>query len=242
MSFQNEKIQECFARLELRLYEIKNKKLDPEKELSNKYVFEPSITDILDGIFKIDFEEAQSYLLNYKDDIDKISSNLDPYFTDYSLDDAPKEWTSYDFKISRGTDRKQQFETALITELKYYLTELDNIFNRVVDRASQLGDARFSNAGFKIKLNLTVEEIGYLFNLFFNSGLIVKELPSDTTALTKEELGSFISKNFSSCKADNISKKSLVNCLTYSNAKAEGTILQWLTDLSAIADNPNKTP
>ena len=126
----------------------------------------------------------------------------------------------------------------MTAELKYYSIELENIFNQVVEKASQLGDSRFSNAGFKVKLNLTVEEIGYLFNLFFESGLIVKKSPSDITSLTKEELGSFISKNFSSRKAENISKNSLVNSLTYNNPKAESIILEWLTELSKIADTP----
>ena len=240
MDSEKERLLTCFNRLQQRLYLIKNNQINPEHELLDQYRYEHSIQDIVTGIFSIDFENALEALRYYKDQIEQILSDLSNLLNNYTYNASSNGVFEGNFKPNTSLEVKQQFEDTIKTELNYYLTQIETIYDQVSDKAMQLGNSRFANAGLKLKLNLTVEEVAYFFNLLYESGFIVKETLAGTKELTKKELASFISKNFNSVNADNISEKYITNNLSARNKVAEIKILDWVDKFSAIIDSTDK--
>ena len=232
-------MNDSFSRLQIRLSDIRTNKLMPETEKAKSYVFHHSISDIKEVIFSADFEEAQDSLDFYNGEIDQIISDLPDLLKNITFKDSYPEGIFESTKFISAENEKKNFETYLLEELNYYKTELDSFNKQVIKKGSTLGDRKYANAGMKIGLNLTVEEIGYLFNLLFENGIIMPK-PSDGKEVEKKELANFISKNFESKHKKNLSSTNIANSLSFKNIKAQSSILNLLEKLITKVEKEDK--
>jgi hypothetical protein len=236
MSDRNPALLASFARLQERLYRLKNGTLKPDDELNSPYVYTHSITEIEDIIFGIDLEEAL-YNLDYNiDECKSISQDLSTILKKYVFNNKFNGWQDGQFiPPAKASELKKKFKEIISTELKFYIRELTRLHDAVQNKFEKQGDERFSNAGYKITLDLTVPEIGSLFNLLFETQ-IIKHNTIAGKELTKKKLAEFISKNFSSATEENISAKHLTNQLSHNDQAAEASIAEKLNLMIKLAD------
>ena len=224
----NEKLRTSFGRLAQRLYSLE---FDKNLDIQYDYLPEHSIKDILSGeILTSDLEDAHSLLLHYIGALNNVIQSVPSIINRYTFSSIT------DF--GAGThiteeEIKQQVQDSLVYELEYYKTELERLNEYVLAKNAELGDARFSNAGFKTLINLNVEEVGNLFYLMYESGLI-PQIKEDGSKFEKKELAIFIQKNFSSNTTNKIGFDSIYNSLSRKSTKAESVVEDWLEKLLAI--------
>ncbi|MDP1764497.1 MAG: hypothetical protein Q8L07_11505 [Sediminibacterium sp.] len=227
---QNEKLSSAFNRLEQRLYELEN---DETLDLEYEYVPKHSIYDLLTGeILTWDLEDAQNniiYCITVVERVMELIPNIinRSTFSTKMIDWEKGEWiTAEDFKL--------QVMDNLKGELNYYLSQLNQLLTTVLSKNEALGDDRFSNAGFKVMIDLNVEQLGSLFNLMYETELI-SNTNYDGSKLSKKKLSEFISKNFT-CTTEDISAISLEkNYLTRKNRIAEGIAEEKIRKLLELA-------
>ena len=232
----NEKLRASFDRLAQRLDELQ---FDKNLDIHYDYVSFHSINDIVreGGILTSDLEDAQDLLLHYIGEINKVIQSVPSIISRFTFSSKVLDWEKGD--IITEDQIKQQVHDRISKELEYYKTELERLNEQVLAKNEELGDVRFSNAGYKTLLNLKVEEVGSLFNLMYESGLIPNKR-SDGTPFTKKSLAEFISKNFSCNTTDTMSIDSVYNSLNRSKLKAESVVEDWLEKLLAITKSSAK--
>lgn len=200
----SETLQNCFSSLDKQLYNIRN-------NATTRNIFDGNlvIDEIVNkGIFSCDLEDVQQYLYHYINLIKEMISELPAIIRTQVYDDT-------------------------FTELYTYKNGLVSILNQVEDKMEALGSNRFSNAGFKVRLNLTNLEIASLFYTLLEAGVIRRD-NCDGTTLSNKKLADFISKNFDSKKPEpGISKEDIYNHLK-KNPKEEQTIDKLLTKMIKI--------
>jgi len=186
----NEKLGPSFDRLAQRLRAFQ---FDKNLDIQYEYLPEHSIKDILDvGILTSDLEDVQNLLLHYINEVDKVIQLVPSIISRYTFS------SKTDFETGTHVTAeiiKQQVQNRLREELEYYKIELERLNEQVLAKNAELGDARFSNTGYKIKLNLNNKQIGSFFGALLNSGLIICE-KSDGSTLLNKEFADFICKNF----------------------------------------------
>lgn len=217
----NNTLTRCFSGLAERLHQIKYTPVD-QITVKPEWVIN-SITE--DDFWTNNLEEIQDYLFQYKNEVQDLLKDLSNILLNLSL--APIEIRSPDFPFQVTETispeiKKQKLKQELTAELEQYESRLDKLLTEVGARMEGLGSDRFTNAGFKITLDLTVEEIGQFFNLLYESGLIVSKDKSGNTILEKQALAEFLSRNFSSKRKGNPSVAALNNAFSKpASAKVE---------------------
>lgn len=214
-------LQKCFASLEEQLYNIKNDIATRHKP-NEQYVIDEIIEG---GIFGSNLEDAQDYLYHYKTKIDDLIIEIPSLTANAFLVEnrIPGE-NPFEFTLITIQQQKQEMQEITLKELAFYSNKLDDLLKNVDDKMDSIGTDRFTNAGFKIRLDLNNEAIGSLFNTLYENN-IISQKKSDGSKFTKVELADFISKNFMSNTSGHISFKNLSsNLLSRSNPAAEKTI------------------
>ena len=231
----NEKLRASFDRLAQRLDLLQ---FDKNLDIHYDYVPFHSINDIIreGGILTSDLEDAQDLLLHYIGEINKVIQSVPSIISRFTF--SSKLLDCEKGEIITEDQIKQQVQDRISNELEYYKTELERLSEQVLVKNEELGDVRFSNAGYKIKLNLKVEEVGSLFNLMYESGLIPNKR-KDGSEFTKKSLAEFIHKNYSCNTTDSMSFDNIYNSLNRSKPKAESVVEEWLEKLLAIAKSPS---
>lgn len=241
MSEKNPEILSSSARLQERLYRLRHGSLKPNEELTSPYTYAHSITNIENIIFGIDLEDAL-YILDYN--LEQCTSSLHDLpaiLKGYNFSDKFNGWTDGKFiPPTKGSELRKILKETISAELKFYIQQLSRLRTAIQLKFEKQGDKRFSNAGYKITFDLTVPEIGSLFNLLFETQ-IIKHKEIDGKDLTKKKLAEFISKNFSSTSEESISTKYITNQLSHNDQAAEGSIVEKLDLLIQHADPVNNT-
>ena len=220
----NEKLRASFDRLAQRLYALQ---FDSNLDIKYDHIDFHSINDIVKegGILTGDLEDAQNLLSYHINEVEKVIAVLPSIINHYPLSSE----TDFESGIHIPGDKiKQQVQERITGELNYYKTELERLKELVLVRNEALGDDRFSNAGFKIKLNLKVEEVGGFFNALYESGVINSKNPDDSISLSKSDLALFIQKNFTCTTTNKIGIESIKNSLSRKNADAEAEAIDRL--------------
>ena len=94
------------------------------------------------------------------------------------------------------------------------------------------GSEKFSNAGIKINLALSIPEIGSLFGWLYDAKLI-SNTKENGDKFTKLDMASFISKNFTTNRFSPISANSLKAHFSSSNTFIEIRIEKLLMELAS---------
>lgn len=236
MNERNPAFLASFARLQERLYRLKNGTLNPYDEMNSPYTYAHPITDIEGIIFSMGLEDAL-YSLDYNiEACESILKDLANTLKKYVFTSKFNGWPDGQFiPPTNATEFKKKFKTTISTELNFYVNELTKLRNEVQNKFAKQGDERFSNAGYKLMLDLTVPQIGSFFNLLFETGIITYNNATGDK-LTKKKLAEFISRNFSSSREKTISEKSIVNQLSRNDLVAELAILERLDKIKQFAD------
>ena len=185
----NEKLRTSFDRLAQRLY---NLEFDKNLDIQYDYVPEHSIKDILSGeILTCDLEDAQDLLLHYIGEINKVKKSVPSIISRFTFSSI----TDFGAGTQITADQRiQQVQDRISGELEYYKMELERLSELVLLKNEELGDVRFSNAGYKIILNLTNEQVGSFFETLINSKIILME-KEDGSDLKPNDLAKFICLN-----------------------------------------------
>lgn len=203
---ENEKLQECFRPLEEELYRIKDNpqaftRSDPQYPIDHI---------VSNGIFGFNFEDSKDYLEYFLGKIALLLKDIPSIISNLPIKDETQGsvFASSGIILISSSEIKKTIQGAIIDSLTHYQGKLKAILEEILTSQGDLGSDRFANAGTKIKLDLTVEDIGGLFR-----ALLVKKILSlernDGTALTQKDLANFISKNFECDKKKDISASSL---------------------------------
>jgi hypothetical protein len=204
-------LRDCFKDLSNDLFNIR---YYPRYELPCQ---ESVIKAIIDGdILKCDLENIQQYLQKYLKDLDTLKLELPTI-----IDGQPPEviYRPYppNYPLDRDPDPAKELESFLSERLSYYKTEFTKVLSHIEEMEDQLGSDRFASAGFKLRLNLTHQEIAFLFKALLDAKMLSMK---DGSPLSKKNLAKFISSNFTSpsasVAADVISASNLVNLLSQS--------------------------
>ncbi|CAN5664387.1 hypothetical protein BH10BAC2_BH10BAC2_02120 [soil metagenome] len=205
-----------FDRLDKRLHRLVN---DTENEVEIEYVAKHSIDDVLNGgILTNDFENSQDLLNYYISKVEEIKKSVPSLIENHNFKGLK---SIFDSEYISQEEMRTKIITNLIQELDFYIEQLTKIDESLMDKMSEMGNDKFANAGFRVRLELTVPEIGSLFNAFLTERILKK---IDGTALTKTELGMFLFKNFGSKDIQQFSYKNIVNHLSIKEIKAAGHI------------------
>ena len=204
-----ETLQSCFSLLSLDLHKIKH--YDAQYPLPYQ---KHAINNILTEIYSCNPEDAQQFLFKYISDIDELIQTLPKITKVIRIQDKfTYEMKVLDPKLQSTKDAGKKLRKFFKDRLLYYKLELNTILSQIENNLDELGSDRFASAGFKLKLNMPVEEIALFFRALLETNLINPE-KSVRTKLTKGELANFINANFSSESSDNIGIKSLKNALS----------------------------
>ena len=232
----NEKLFQCFSSLETQLFNIENQAAAsrPNKEYA--------IDEIIDGgVFQFNPEDAQDHLNHYIQKVDELAKALPSIIQKLELTEKTIN-VDNSFPFNSTIITVEQLKSDLLVktmdELSYYSIQLSNLVDKVINNLELQGIDKFSNAGFKIKLDLNNEEIGSFFNTLYEINVISNK-KSDGSVLTKKELADFISKNFSSkIKKGEISSKNLYrNTLSRKFIAAESKVDKVLTKMKNFLSN-----
>jgi hypothetical protein len=199
----NRTTEEIFRPLNDRLFEIKNSNA---KAILDKRTW--LIDQIRPHLFLIPGEEALFYLNLAIDTITQIesmgrelsNSYHAPYYKEQNEDftgEPPQEYTK-----AEVYELHTMFILNLKEEVQGYLVELDKIKNEVTDKIS----GKLTAKRDKIKLNLTVDEIGILFSALEDNRLI--------TVPNKKAFSRLIADTFSSKDKEEFNPDTLYNKLT----------------------------
>ena len=210
---RNESVHSCFKELSNRLTYLKGE--NDKRQFNDK---DSNIKDIYDrGISEFDEEYVQSAIYFYKEKIEALQKEIDIIFKNIKYE-AEERYVKDPWDSVRFSPRKvkSEIKNNIKKELEFYIIELDNLLNETVGKLDSLGEERFSNAGLMVALNLTVDEIGCLFGLLYEEGIIINK-KKDKSVLQKKELAGFISNNFLNSYGKQISAKNLENHLKSDN-------------------------
>lgn len=216
----SEKMNQCFQWLNEQLFLIRNNIAGRIPPNNNFFV-----ADILEhGLFGFDPEDIQEQLMYYIGRIESLSKDLPLILESIEFQEKklPGEKV-FEFVIITAQEQKDQLFADTQKELEFYQDELKKILTEIEDKMEGIGSSRFSNAGFKINLDMTVEEMACFFNTLYDSNIIIP-VKEDGSKLHKKDLAKFIYSNFNSRKSKNISINYLVNHLkkhNLSEAKVE---------------------
>lgn len=216
-------LNKCFESLKQRLYEIEYETCERSFEVQKDIIN----TLIIGGILSLDFEDTMLVIDVHLEKINILISKLDTLvssvkfkkedispFAEYFHPSSNQQKAADTLNLSQADILKNSIKS----ELDFYLEKLNGIKTEIEGYNESLGSNRFSNAGFKIQLNLTVNEIGCLFGLLYEKDIIAKKT-SDDEKFRKKQLSSFISKNFQSKnKQEDLSAKNIANVLNSKNS------------------------
>lgn len=204
-----------FDRLEQRLYWLLN---DADNEIEKDYFPKHSIDEILNsGILTNDFENSQDLIHHYILKVEMMKQLIPGIIQKHNFKSPASIFNpNYVAQEEAGVRAK-----ILIEEMDFYINHLKKIDETLMLKLSTLGDDRFANAGFRIKLNLSVPEIGSLFNALWEEG-VIKDIEGGD--LTKKKLAEFIYKNFASKEKAVFSMLNIKNLLSRKDRNAEGGI------------------
>ncbi len=215
------KLSKKFSALEKRLYSFKKASLNPIDEIANPYPYSIAIDKIIKGCLKSsDLEDTFDFLYFYIEEIEDCINNISSFISNYSFKDDTRN--VFTLPIKKAVIKKE-FKKLLLKEFHFYLKELKELLGRLQIKFSNLGDERFSNAGFKIQLNLNVPEIGTLFKLLSATGIIILN-KSDGKPINHTMVAQFINANFYTGTSESISINSLKYNLSGQNQSALRTI------------------
>ena len=225
-------LNRCFEPLFKRLYEIEFKTSQSSLDFQN-YL----ITEIIDGgVLGFNSEDTLMIINIHLDKINVLQPKLNSLVSNVEFKkEEVNPFAEYFNPISKQNEALSPFEllyNSLKDELNFYAQKLNVLKTQIEDYNDKIGSDRFSNAGFKIRLNLTVEEIGCMFGLFYEEGII------DKSDVNKKQLCNYISKNFlSKNKQDELSSKSLENVLNYKTNKSCKKISDKLRELDKFLNS-----
>ncbi len=165
------------------------------------------------GLFSEDLENTKEYLIHHIDRIDRITQDVPLIIQNLVVEDN----TPSLFEILNGAppgikpgEFKTQLQINILGNLAYYKKHLSDFLEDVETKLVLKSKDKVAAAGFKIKLNLTNEQIANLFISMLEAGVIASK-KSDGSDLTQKDLANFIGKNFSSQTKQNISIANLEN-------------------------------
>lgn len=208
----NPKLNLCFSGLSNRLYQIKIA-TGPTHVIQKEWTLS-ALND--EEFWGNDLEDIQTYLYQYREEIQDILQEIPDILNNMKLLVIEIKSTEFPFLVVETVSPEQQKTDILnkwTLELKYYQNELEKYLFEVEKRLVGLGTNRFSNAGFKITLNLTANEIAQFFNLLYENGIIETQ-DKNGTYLEKQKLANFISKNFNSKRSKNLSPLNIKNAFS----------------------------
>jgi hypothetical protein len=220
-----------FDRLAQRLHKLKN---EDSKDIDLEYSYKQSIENIITGgVLTGNLEDAEDKLHLYISEVEKIRTALtkrvkQSVFESQGSVFEPSTYIPADIVKANALAK-------LTDEVDYYHSELQKLINEVGEKQASIGSEKFSNAGFKIKLNLKVEEVGCLFNLLLESK-VISLTNYDGSTLTKKKLAEFIQKNFSCTTTENIGINSIYNNVSARKVATEPVVEDILVRMLKILE------
>ena len=222
---EKKSIEDLFGPLHSRLYEIKagrakNHKLHPTRLTDPIHKSVGSISDS-EALANVDFAIAEIGVINALAE-ERLTLSFEPFERtdpEYRKPITKKQLDKY----------KNQFSQLLKEETNQYMNELNNIKNELEHRI----ESRQASKRDKIKLNLTVEELGILFAAFEENKII--------TIPNKKALSRLIAETFSSKDKDEFTPEKLYNSFSTYNVKSLDIMHQYLGNmLKSIEGFKNK--
>lgn len=179
-------LRDCFEPLRKRLFSLEHSStteliLDDDPQEVVQY--------IATGIFKVPPSEAMDYLETILGDIKRVQGK--------SLEIIESHWLEIRSYGSVGYPGSKDLDDDLQEKLKRQLDTYEKYLNELLERIQadlERTEGFSPNAGFRLQINLTSEQIGHLFNLFYESKIINNQVEGE--ALTKRQLAYFIGQNF----------------------------------------------
>jgi hypothetical protein len=215
-------IEECFSLLSNRMFEIK--KTIKRTSQSDRVKIIEHIKN--SGFLSINYEDAYHGLNIYKGLLTELSDKLLPI-----IETLPIQPPFFTIEEERKELLREYKE-----ELNFYVESLNAYSLHLEELIDAKGSDRFSNAGWRLNLLLTVPEIGSLFGALWDAKIIDQSLPNGQR-LTKNQLASFIFKNFTHINKkdgtnfETISEGSVKGHFASSNSEIEPIIEEFLKDL-----------
>lgn len=188
-------IYKCFEKLNHRLFEIINGNL--VKDHHNPAYLIESISE--NGIHGLDPEDVQDEVISIKERIEKILTEIVTIVDKLEIKPVTENDQVFDNSIELvdPVTKRKAIAGIISKELSYYIGELDKYYAFAGTRILTSGSV-LSNAGFKLNFNLTIEEIGTLFEGLKAANVIEMVNGVNGKKISNIELANWISKNCTS--------------------------------------------
>lgn len=213
----NTMINKCFEKLNDRLFQISKGNLI-ESHHNQSFVIDGLREN---GIHGLNPEDLIDEIIAMKARIEELKVSLPSLVNNLKINAVTEHDQIFDISIELvEPDLKRiKIQEDLESELDFYLVELDNHYKYALKRVSS-DSSVLTNAGIKLKFNLTVEEIGTLFNGLLKANVIKLVDGITGNTIERQDLANWISKNCSSEKKESISKSNVRNLLNDKAAKS----------------------
>jgi len=205
----NSSLDECFSSLNSDLYIIEH---HPQKPLANPQY---SIDEIVHkGFYSQDLDDAREYVKMHLDRIEELEKTIQGKINNLIIKDKRSFYESLvdNVPLINPEDVKNELQINILSHLSFYKENLSKFLSEIVTKINSKNKGKSGTAGFKLRLNLTNEQIANLFISMYETGLIDNK-KIDGSKLMQKELALFISKNFASKTRDNISIEGIENSL-----------------------------
>jgi len=224
----NQKVQEIFAPLEARLFEIVNRPRELTTDLSGKIV-----NDLIIPLFGISIEDSLAYTIIYVEKIESVINKM-PEIEQVILDDykliGNYELTPGDLHFPSQIEYMKELKMdAIKDELVNYLNLLNSVQNQIEGNMQLFGS--HNNPLNRLKFNLSLSELCGLVRLLFEGELLLN--------VKQEDLKTIISEHFESKKGGtsikNISNKLSPNEIPFDSLeKILKSLIKKLSELKEI--------
>lgn len=213
----NNMMYKCFEKLNDRLFEIS------KGNLVESYHNKTFVIDGLrnNGIHGLDPEDLIDEIFALKARIEKLKESLPSLVSKVEI----KAVTEADRVFDKTIDlvdpdlKRKEILDGLIAELDFYLAELDKHYEFALKRVST-DSSMLTNAGIKLKFNLTAQEIGTLFNGLHKANVIKLVDGITGKKIEKQDLANWITKNCSTENKESVSKSNVQNLLNNKAAQS----------------------
>jgi hypothetical protein len=172
----------------------------------------PWMANIKSHVFKIPTSEIISLIDESLSRTKAIQDDIETLLTSLSIkQELDGEWPNF----LTEEDVRDKIRQKILVELSTYLSELEQIKESVITLPNYSNDSILpdnsdgNKTGRKIPVNMTVKELGALFQLLQAEGLIEADL-------TDKALGTLLSQTFKTKQARG-SEKNMINALSPSN-------------------------
>jgi hypothetical protein len=209
-----ETLRDCFKNLANDLFNIRHY---PKYELPSQEAVINTITD--SDIYECDLEDIQQYIQKYLNDLVALKPQLAAIVDSQPPQDIYRPYPA-SYPAEREPDPAKELISFLEARLSYYETELKKVQSNVEDKQGELGSDRFAPAGFKLKLNITKEQVAYFFSALVAAGYLTT---TNGAKPMKKDLARFINRNFESITGPVISEDGLKNTLSEAKSLPEST-------------------